>query len=108
MKKEYKLSLPSQLYYTDLPVPTEYMINDISYMHSFQHNDPFIHEAAFFQEFDLFKPWEKQNAEECVGSMIKEWQLMKKDIQFSITDHKKNDTNRMMKKGILYFLECLY
>ncbi|WP_445492244.1 YpoC family protein [Niallia sp. 03133] len=111
MEKEITFPLPEQLLVANLPVPAEFRMNDISLLNTFQLNDPFIHEAAYFLNFQVYhpyQPWVKENVRESVGALLKEWQLLKKEIKISISNHNKKETDEMMKKGVLYFLECLY
>ncbi|MFT8320523.1 MAG: YpoC family protein [Bacillus sp. (in: firmicutes)] len=107
MEKEFILKIPPQLHNKMLE-PTEYVMKEMAYLDTFQPSNPFIHEAAFFQGIQLFQPWAQQNVKICVEKIMAEWQQLKLDIQRSITEQNKKETQQIMKKGIAYFLESLY
>jgi len=97
----------------DLQVPnlihaTEFILEDIALVETFQAEYPFIHEGAYKNRLNSFMPWEKDHIKTSVSTLIGQWKLLKVDIAQYIAAKHKKQIHKGMAHGICCFLECLY
>ncbi|GKU80975.1 YpoC family protein [Niallia sp. NCCP-28] len=108
MEKSYCIHLPADLQIPQLTHLTEFNLDDMRLIESFQANLPFIHEGAYTKGLNGFIPWKKEHIKSSVSILIDQWKLLKVEIAQYIAAQKKEQIYKGMAHGICCFLECLY
>lgn len=108
MEKSYCIYLPTDLQIPNLTHLTEFPLEDIRLIESFQADCPFIHEGAYIAQLNGFMPWKKEHIKTSVSTLINHWRLLQVEIAQYIATKKTEQIYKGMAHGICCFLECLY
>lgn len=108
MGTRYCIYLSGDLQVPNLMHATEFPIEDIGFVETFQAECPFIHEGAYNNQLNSFMPWKKEHVKASVSALIDQWKLLKVEIIKYIAAKNKEKMHKSMAFGICCFLECLY